>query len=359
MKKTIAILAGDGIGPEIINATLVVLERINKCFGHEIIPHVGLVGGDAYDKFGTHLPDETIELCQNSSAILFGAVGGSVNDSNNPRYKNVEKNVILGLRKKFDLFANLRPLKVMPVAIKKSPLKSNIIAGVDVLIVRELVSGIYFGPQRQYESVDGRVAEDTNRYSEMEIERILRVGFESAVRRRKKVTIVDKANVLETSRLWRAVTEIIKKEFSDVSVEYMYIDNAVMQLVSNPTGFDVIITDNMFGDIMSDLGGAVVGSIGLLPSASLNKQGFGMYEPVHGSAPDIAKKNIANPTAQILSLAMMLRYTFRLESEARVIEKAIVDAWIMGKKTKDLTSAGEPWVGTKEFAEVVSSLIDN
>ena len=359
MKKTIAILAGDGIGPEIINVTLVVLERINKCFGHEIIPHVGLVGGDAYDKFGTHLPDETIELCQNSSAILFGAVGGPVSDSDNPRYRNVEKNVILALRKKFDLFANLRPLKVMPVAIDKSPLKSNIIAGVDVLIVRELVSGIYFGPQRQYENANGRVAEDTNRYNEMEIERILRVGFEFAIRRRKKVTIVDKANVLETSRLWRTVTEDIKKEYREVEVEYMYIDNAVMQLVSSPTSFDVVVTDNMFGDILSDLGGAVVGSIGLLPSASLNKQGFGMYEPIHGSAPDIAGKNIANPTAQILSLAMMFRHTFGLESEARVIEKAIVDAWIIGKKTKDLVGPDEVWVGTKEFGQAVSSLINN
>ncbi|MFH1537037.1 MAG: 3-isopropylmalate dehydrogenase [Patescibacteria group bacterium] len=357
IKTTIAVLAGDGIGSEIMGATLTVLNRVNEHFGHTITPRVGLVGGDAYDRYGVHLPDETIAICQSSAAILFGAVGGPVNEPNDPRYKNVEKNVILALRKRFDLFANLRPLKIVPVAISSSPIKAEIITGMDILIVRELVSGIYFGPQRQYEENGERVAEDVNRYRASEIKRVLRVGFKAASSRRKKVTIVDKANVLETSRLWRSVTEEVRKEFSDIIVDYMYVDNATMQLVRDPANFDVIITENMFGDILSDLGGAVVGSIGLLPSASLNEKRFGLYEPIHGSAPDIAGEKIVNPTAQIFSLAMMFRYTFRLEHEASAIEQAVAAVWASGLKTKDLVKPGEPWVRTNEFGEAVANAI--
>lgn len=357
VKATIAALAGDGIGPEIMNTTLSVLNRVNERFGHTINARVGLIGGDAYDRYGTHLPEETIELCQSSAAILFGAVGGPVNEPNNPRYKNVEKNVILDLRKRFDLFANLRPLKIIPMMAVVSPLKTEIVADMDILIVRELVSGIYFGPQRQYTENNERVAEDVNRYRASEIERILRVGFKSAFSRRKKVTIVDKANVLETSRLWRAVVEKVRKEFSDIAVEYMYVDNAAMQLVRAPASFDVIVTENMFGDILSDLGGAVVGSIGLLPSASLNHKCFGLYEPIHGSAPDIAGQNIANPAAQILSLAMMFRHTFKLEREATKIEQAVEAVLAAGIKTKDLIASGESWVGTNAFGQAVSNII--
>ena len=357
MQKNISVLAGDGIGPEITTATVKVLKSVNQHFNHALTPTVGLVGGDAYDRYGVHLPEETIALAEKSDAILFGAVGGPVNQPDNPRFKNVEKNVILALRQRFDLFANLRPLKILPIAAAASPLKKKIINGLDILIVRELVSGIYFGPRRQYEENGERVAEDTNRYKAGEIERILRVGFKAAAGRRRKATVVDKANVLETSRLWRSVTEAVKKDFSEVAVEYMYIDNAAMQLVRAPANFDVIITENMFGDILSDLGGAVVGSIGLLPSASLNGRNFGLYEPIHGSAPDIAGKNIANPTAQIFSLALMLRHTFGLEREAEAVEKAVSAAWAKGLKTKDLAAPGEPWLGTKEFGQAVADLI--
>ena len=288
MKKTIAILAGDGIGPEIMKPTVKLLEKIGERFGHTFIAEHALVGGDAYEKYGVHLPEETITLCAKVDAILFGAVGGPVDDQESPKWKDAEKNVILGLRKKFDLFANLRPLFVWPGMEEVSPLKPERIKGTDILIVRELVSGIYFGERRRYEKNGEQVAEDMNFYSWSEIERVLRVGFTSAQQRRKKLTIVDKANVLETSRLWRDVVNAIKGEFPKVAVDFMFIDNAAMQIVKMPISFDVIVTDNMFGDILSDLGGAVVGSVGLLPSASLNAECFGMYEPIHGSAPKMA-----------------------------------------------------------------------
>ncbi len=357
MKAKIAVVAGDGIGPEIMKGSLKVFDAVNRKFGHEIETKEALAGGDAYDKFGVHLPDETVKLCENSQAILFGAVGGPVGEQSSPRWKDIEKNVILGLRKKFDLFSNLRPLKVWPVAREASPLRPEIIGETDILIIRELVSGIYFGEHKTFEKNGEKAAQDIDFYSWSEIERIVRVGFESAMKRRKKLTVVDKANVLDTSRLWREVAEKVKKDYPDVELDYIFIDNATMQLVRAPQSFDVIATDNMFGDILSDLGGAVVGSIGLLPSASLNGEGFGLFEPIHGSAPDIAGQNIANPVAQILSLAMLFRYSLNLAAEADAIEKAVTDVWAEGKLTKDLVKEGEKYLGTDEFSDEVAKKI--
>ena len=350
MKGTIAVLPGDGIGPEIVASAARVLDAVNKKFGHEIRTEQALVGGDAYDKVGKHLPDETLALCERADAILFGAVGGPVADQASPRWKDAEKNVILGLRKKFDLFANLRPLRVWPGTEHFSSLKPEIITGMDVLIVSELVSGIYFGRHER----TGDTAEDVNRYTKDEIERVVRVAFAAAVGRRKKLTVVDKANVLETSRLWREVANAVKKDFPSVTMEFMFVDNAAMQLVRNPVAFDVIVTDNMFGDILSDLGGAIVGPLGLLPAASLGGKKFGLYEPSHGSAPDIAGQNIANPTAQILSLALLLRHTYDLQKEADAIEAAILAAWNAGEKTKDLSGN----LSTEEFTSCVVSRLN-
>jgi len=353
MRGTIAVLPGDGIGPEITRSAVRVLEAVNARFNHAFETKEGVTGGVAYDTFGVHLPEETIETCKKADAILFGAVGGPVADQESPRWKDAEKNVILGLRKKFNLFANLRPLKVWPGTESFSPLKPNVIAGMDVLIVRELVAGIYFGPMRRFE-VDGEItAEETSRYTWKEIASVVRIAFVAAEKRKKKLTIADKANVLETSRLWRDVARSIHTEFPDVQMDFMFVDNAAQQLVRSPASFDVIATDNMFGDILSDLGGAVVGSLGLVPSASINDKKFGLYEPAHGSAPDIAGKGIANPTAQVLSLAMLLRHTYDLDKEAQAIEEAVLSAWKAGKKTKDLVANGEASVSTDEFTSCV------
>ena len=344
-----AVLPGDGIGPEIMASAMRVLDAVNAKFNHTFATKEGMTGGVAYDKFGVHLPEETIETCKKADAILFGAVGGPVSDQESPRWKDAEKNVILGLRKKFNLFANLRPLKVWPGTESFSPLKSNLVAGMDVLIVRELIAGLYFGPMRRYE-VDGEIAaEEISRYTWKEIASVVRIAFVAAQKRKKKLTIVDKANVLETSRLWRDVARSIHAEFPNVEMDFMFVDNAAQQLVRSPASFDVLATDNMFGDILSDLGGAVVGSLGLVPSASINDKKFGLYEPAHGSAPDIAGKGIANPTAQILSLAMLLRHTYDLDKEAQAIEEAVLSAWKAGKKTKDLGGN----LSTDEFTSCV------
>ena len=337
MKGNIAVVAGDGIGPEICESAVQILDAINKRFNHQITTTKALAGGDAYDKFGKHLPEETIAICEKADAILFGAVGGPVDAQEDSKWKDAEKNVILGLRKHFDLFANLRRLQIWLPTQHLSPLRPELMKNnVDILIVRELVSGIYFGPSRRFQKDDEIIAEDTNRYTWKEIERVIRVAFDAATKRRKKLTVVDKANVLETSRLWREVSEKVRKEFPAITVEYMYVDNAAFQLVKNPAAFDVIVKDNMFGDILSDLGAGVVGSLGLIPSASLNGKKFGLYEPIHGSAPDIAGKSIANPAAQILSLAMLLRHTYELNNEAIAIEHSVLASLQAGEKTKDI-----------------------
>ena len=335
MKKTIAVIAGDGIGPEIVGEAVKVLGKVAEKFGHEFIFNEKKVGGAAYDEFGDCLPDATLEACKSADAVLLGAVGGPKWDSL-PGPKRPEKRALLTLRKERGLFANLRPAKVWAPLKDASPLKPSIIGeGLDLLVVRELTGGVYFGEHTR--AADGLSALDKMPYSVMEIERIARTAFEAAKKRRGHVTSVDKANVLETSRLWReTVTRLHDAEYPEVELDFMYVDNAAMQLVRAPSRFDVILTENMFGDILSDEASQITGSIGMLPSASLRADGFGMYEPIHGSAPDIAGKGIANPLATILSAAMLLRHTFGLGAEADAVEAAVAKVLDAGVRTADL-----------------------
>lgn len=335
MKKTIAVIAGDGIGPEIVGEAVKVLKAVAAKFGHDFTFNEKLVGGAAYDAYGDCLPEDTLNACTSADAILLGAVGGPKWDSL-PGPKRPEKRALLTLRKELGLFANLRPAKVWEPLKDSSPLKPSIVGeGLDLLVVRELTGGVYFGEHTRAE--DGLSALDKMPYSIAEIDRIARVAFESARKRRNHVTCVDKANVLETSRLWREVVQRIHDaDYADVELDFMYVDNAAMQLVRAPSRFDVILTENMFGDILSDEASQITGSIGMLPSASLRGDGFGMYEPIHGSAPDIAGKGIANPLATILSAAMLLRHTFGLSAEAETIEKAVGEVLEAGVRTADL-----------------------
>lgn len=335
MNKTIAVIAGDGIGPEIVGEAAKVLAKVASDFGHNFTFNEKLVGGAAYDAFGDCLPDGTLAACKSADAVLLGAVGGPKWDAL-PGPQRPEKRALLTLRKELGLFANLRPAKVWPSLKGASPLKDEIIGeGLDLLVVRELTGGVYFGEHTRAE--DGQSALDKMPYSVAEIERIARVAFESARKRRRHVISVDKANVLETSRLWReTVQRLHDAEYSDVALEFMYVDNAAMQLVRAPSRFDVLLTENMFGDILSDEASQITGSIGMLPSASLRADGFGMYEPIHGSAPDIAGKGIANPLATILSAAMMLRHTFGLGEEADAVERAVGKVLESGVRTADL-----------------------
>lgn len=335
MKKTIAVIKGDGIGPEIVSEAVAVLAKIAAKFGHDFTFDERLVGGAAYDATGDCLPDETLVACKGADAVLLGAVGGPKWDAL-PGPKRPEKRALLTLRKELGLFANLRPAKVWPTLRDASPLKAQVVDdGIDLLVVRELTGGVYFGEHLR--SADGQSALDKMPYSVPEIERIARVAFAAARTRRNHVTSVDKANVLETSRLWRETVQRIRNaEYPDVALDFMYVDNAAMQLVRAPSHFDVILTENMFGDILSDEASQVTGSIGMLPSASLRGDGFGMYEPIHGSAPDIAGKGVANPLATILSAAMMLRHSFGLEAEAGAIERAVASTLESGVLTPDL-----------------------
>ena len=309
----IAVLAGDGIGPEITAQAVRVLEVLARD-GLDVQTESALVGGAAVDATGDPLPEETLRVCESARAILFGAVGGPAYDKL-PRPQRPEQG-LLRLRKHFDLFANLRPAMVYPELAEASPLKADIVAGLDILIMRELTGDIYFGQPRGIRTNEAGEREgfDTMRYSESEIRRIAQRGFEAARRRQRRLCSVDKANVLETTQLWRDVVTEVGKDYPDVELSHMYVDNAAMQLIRQPRQFDVIVTGNMFGDILSDAASMLTGSIGMLPSASLNASGFGMYEPIHGSAPDIAGTNKANPLATILSLAMLLRYS--LDEEA-------------------------------------------
>ncbi|MGL4521205.1 MAG: 3-isopropylmalate dehydrogenase [Bacilli bacterium] len=331
MEKVIALLPGDGIGPEIVASAVQVLDAIAEKFNHTFQYETALIGGIATDKVGSPLPDETIEICRKSDAILLGAVGG-------PQYDHLPKPLkpetgLLAIRKTLDLYANLRPVKAFESLLDASPLKTDRAAGVDFVIVRELSSGIYFGqPSERRENV----VVDTLYYTVEEIERIVRYGFELANIRRKKLTSVDKANVLESSRVWREVVERLKGEYPEVHVEHMLVDNAAMQLIINPAQFDVVVTENMFGDILSDEGSVLTGSIGVLPSASMSANGVHLYEPIHGSAPTIAGQNIANPIATILSAAMLLRLSFGLEEEALTIENAVNKVLAAGVRTADL-----------------------
>ena len=356
MNKTIAILPGDGIGPEIVDAAANVLETVAERFGHAFAMKSHLVGGAAIDVTDAALPPETLAACEASDAVLLGAVGGPKWDSL-PSDRRPERAALLPLRAKLGLFCNLRPAKVWDALADASPLKPEIAAGgIDLLVVRELTGGIYFGAHER--TADGKSARDVMGYSVEEIERIARTAFEAARKRRGKVTSVDKANVLETSKLWReTVTSLHAAEYADVELEHMYVDNAAMQLVRAPRRFDVILTENMFGDILSDEASQVTGSIGMLPSASLRADGFGLYEPIHGSAPDIAGKDLANPLATILSAAMMLRHSFGLANEAAAIEDAVRDVLAAGVRTADIAREGASAVGTRAMGEAVCAAL--
>ncbi|MFW8592298.1 3-isopropylmalate dehydrogenase [Glaciecola sp. 2405UD65-10] len=334
---SIAVLAGDGIGPEVMQQARRVLDAVSAKHEFTLNCTEYAVGGYAIDHHGEALPDATLKGCEQADAILFGSIGGPKWDSL-PLEKRPERAALLSLRSHFDLFSNLRPAKIYESLAHLSPLRADIAKNnVDVLVVRELTSGIYFGQPKGLEGEgEQKTAFDTMRYSTAEIRRIAHSAFEAASKRSKKVVSVDKANVLVTSRLWREVVEEVAKDYPDVSLEHMYIDNATMQLVANPGQFDVLLCSNLFGDILSDECAMITGSMGLLPSASINQQGFGMYEPAGGSAPDIAGKNIANPVAQILSAAMMLRYSLGLSEAADSIENAVVKTLSDGVLTAEL-----------------------
>ena len=356
MNFNIAVIPGDGIGPEVIDESIKVLSKIGEKYNHNFEFEFLQAGGCAIDSLGTPLPDKTLEVCKKSDAVLLGAVGGTKWDGPNAKVR--PEQALLGLRGGLNLYCNLRPALLYKALKEASPLKDTIIGdGIDICVVRELTGGIYFG-ERGREVVDGVVsAYDTERYNVEEIERIVKIGFDTTMKRNKKLTSVDKANILESSRLWRSVVEEISKDYPEVEVNHLYIDNASMQLVKDPRQFDVIVTSNMFGDILSDEASMITGSIGMLPSASLGEGTLGMYEPIHGSAPDIAGKGIANPLATILSTAMMLRYSFNLESEAKDIENAVVKVLEEGYRTGDIKSEGTILVGTKEMGALVAERI--
>lgn len=356
MDYKIAVIPGDGIGPEVIEETVKVLDKIGDNFGHSFEYEYLLAGGCAIDEKGTPLPEETLEACKNSDSILLGAVGGPKWDI--PAAKVRPEQALLGLRGGLNLYCNLRPALLYAPLKDASPLKPSIIGdGIDICVVRELTGGIYFG-ERGREEVNGiESAYDTERYNVNEVKRIAKIGFETAMKRDKKLTSVDKANILESSRLWRSVVDEMSKDYPEVEINHLYIDNAAMQLVRYPQQFDVIVTSNMFGDILSDEASMITGSIGMLPSASLGDGTIGMYEPIHGSAPDIAGKGIANPLATILSSAMMLRHSFGLEEEAKLIEKSVVEVLEEGYRTGDIMSEGMKLVGTEEIGELVLNKI--
>ncbi|QUW21044.1 3-isopropylmalate dehydrogenase [Sporosarcina sp. Marseille-Q4063] len=353
MKKRVAVLPGDGIGPEVTEAAVKVLQVIGRRFNHTFEIGYGLIGGAAVDEHNTPFPNETIELCQASDAVLLGAVGGPKWDQH-PTDLRPEKG-LLAIRKHFDLYANLRPVMAVPSLLHASPLKEEVAKDVDMLIVRELTGGLYFGePSRRTE----KSAFDTLVYTREEIERIVEKSFELARLRRGKVTSVDKENVLESSKLWREVVEEKKKLYPDIEVEHMLVDSAAMQLVTNPSAFDVIVTENMFGDILSDEASVITGSLGVLPSASLGRDGFGLYEPVHGTAPSIAGQGKANPAATILSVAMMLKYSFGMETEAAAVEEAVNTVFEDGFFTADLASPSDRVLSTEDWANKVVDELD-
>ncbi|NCF09148.1 MAG: 3-isopropylmalate dehydrogenase [Gammaproteobacteria bacterium] len=353
MSKNIAILPGDGIGVEIVAEACKLLDCLRDDFGLQVETDEALIGGSAYDATGTPLPDATLELCREADAILLGAVGG-------PKWEPLDYSVrpergLLGLRAELDLFANLRPAILYPQLAEASSLKADIVAGLDILIVRELTGGIYFGQPRGVEELpDGQKrGYNTLVYSTAEIERIGRVAFETAQKRGKRLCSVDKANVLEVTELWRDVMTGLAGDYPDVELSHMYVDNAAMQLVRAPKQFDVMVTTNMFGDILSDCAAMLTGSIGMLPSASLNAENCGMYEPIHGSAPDIAGQGVANPLATLLSVAMMLRYSLGEAELAARIDRAVSAVLDQGLRTGDIMSDGMRQVGTAEMGDAV------
>lgn len=350
MKKTIVTLPGDGVGPEVMKGAVSVLQKVSEVYGHEFLYEDHLIGGAAYDETGSPLPEATLNSAKNADGILLGAVGG-------PKWDGAEKHLrpeqgLLGIRKALNLYANLRPIKVFDALVHSSPLKEKRVNGTDIMIVRELTGGLYFGTPRERRD-DGNTVLDTLLYTREEIERIVDVGFKTAQVRDKKLTSVDKANVLESSRMWREIVDQKSADYPEVEVEHALVDSTAMKLITAPNDFDVIVTENLFGDILSDEASVVTGSLGLLPSASLRNDSLGLYEPVHGSAPDIAGENVVNPLAMILSAGMMLKYSFSLENEAAAVEGAVEQVLNEGYHSKDLDIEGKVLSTTEMIDKVI------
>lgn len=352
MKKKIAVLKGDGIGPEIVNEGLKVLKRISDKYGHEFEIKELFFGGASIDKYGVPLTEDTLKQCKESDSVLLGAVGG-------PKWDNVDKDKrpergLLAIRKELHLFANLRPTKLFKELKNSCPLKEDIIKdGIDFVMIRELTGGVYFGKKETKENNGIFIATDEMKYDENEIRRIGIVAFETAKKRKKKVTSIDKSNVLDTSKLWRKIMHELSDKYSDIEYEDMLVDSASMQIIKNPSRFDVVVTENMFGDILSDEASVLAGSIGMMPSASLGSTSLGLYEPIHGSAPDIAGQNISNPIGTILSVAMMLRYSFDMDKEASDIENAVEKALADGYRTTDLYVEGTKKLSCSEMGDII------
>ena len=364
MEFKVAVLPGDGIGPEVVGEGTRLLESAGRRWGHEFTFTYGLIGGGCIDQTGEAITDDTLEMCRGGQAVLLGAVGGPKWD--NPQAPTRPEAGLLRLRRELKLFANLRPVKTVPQLLDSTPLKIGVVRGTDLMVIRELTGGLYFGkPKQRWQTTRGRRAVDTLAYSEREVERVVRVGFGLARVRRGKLTSVDKANVLETSRLWREIATEIGPEYPDVELRHMLVDTCAMELVRNPASFDVIVTENTFGDILTDEAAVLAGSMGMLPSASLGGESvakrwgkgsgkaFGLYEPIHGSAPDIAGQDKANPIATFLSLAMMLRYSLGLPREAEAVERAVDQVLASGYRTADIAREGSQFVGTREMGGLV------
>lgn len=349
MKAKIVTLPGDGIGPEVVAEGVRVLRRVGECFGHEFAFEEAQIGGCAIDATGNPLPDSTIAACETADAILLGAVGGP--QWSDPTAPVRPEQGLLKLRHHFDLFANLRPVKTYPALASYAPLRADLLDGVDIMFVRELTSGAYFGDR--HEQGDGNEAWDTMYYNATQVERVARVAFEAARKRRGKLTSVDKANVLASMRLWRRVVNQVAKDYPDVQLEHILVDACAMYLMRSPASFDVVLAENMFGDILTDESSVLAGSLGMLPSASLNQGSFGLYEPIHGSAPDIAGKGIANPIATLLSVALLLRYSLSLETEARAVETAVEVTLSQGARTADIAASKADALSTSAFTDRV------
>jgi 3-isopropylmalate dehydrogenase len=355
MKATVTVLPGDGIGPEVMGMGLKILDQVATKFGHDFTYHEALIGGSAIDKTNSALPDETLKIGEKSNAILLGAVGGPKWD--NPTAAVRPEQGLLAIRKHFELFANLRPVRAYPALAQHVPLRADLLQDVDMLFVRELTGGLYFGPRK--EQGDGEEAYDTMLYTTPEVERVAHVAFRAAQTRRTKLTSVDKANVLASMRLWRRTVVRVHEDYPDVELDHLLVDACTMHLLTRPATFDVILAGNMFGDILSDEASVLAGSLGMLASASLGQGTFGLYEPVHGSAPDIAGQGKANPIGMILSVAMLLRYSLELEREAAAVEQAVERTLEAGARTADIAGNAENVVSTGEFTgEVVNKLAE-
>jgi 3-isopropylmalate dehydrogenase len=353
--KKIAVISGDGIGPEVIDEAIKVIRKTEEVFGYSFTFEHGLFGGIAIDERGTPLPDDTLAMCKSADAVLLGAVGGPQWD-NNPKELRPETG-LLGIRKALGLFSNLRPAYVFDCLLDASTIKREVLQGTDLLVVRELTGGIYFGEKYRREGPNGQEAIDTCVYSVAEVERIARQAFDIAMKRGKKLASVDKANVLESSRLWRETVNRVAVDYPEVTLEHILVDNCAMQLLRRPTSFDVIVTENMFGDILSDEAAMLTGSIGMLSSASMGQGKFGLYEPVHGSAPDITGLGIANPIATILSVALMFRLTFGYEDAASAIERAVKNVLDTGHRTRDIATDPVRAIGTQEMGKYIIAAI--